>query len=57
MSFMDRDGMNRRQCSLKSVHPDSPEYAKTMATIAQARAQGLRVEEDSSPPTVRMPPN
>jgi hypothetical protein len=28
------------------VPPGSPEYAKTMATIAQARAQGLRVEED-----------
>jgi hypothetical protein len=28
------------------VPPGSPEYAKTMATLNQARAQGLRVEED-----------
>jgi hypothetical protein len=44
MSFMD-ETVNLWLFLLKTA-PGSPEYAKTMATLNQARAQGLRVEED-----------
>jgi hypothetical protein len=43
--FVIYDQRNEPVGFIKKVDPNSPEFAKNMATIAQARANGMRVEE------------